>query len=76
MVRGIGRDDKWKEETIRNTSEAQFATEFECEFVGSVDTLLNPSKIRTMSHNNPVVSQNGLDMYEQDIKGKRLCNYG
>ena len=65
-----GRDDKWKEETIRNTSEAQFATEFECEFVGSVDTLLNPSKIRTMSHNNPVVSQNGLDMYEQPIKGR------
>ena len=65
-----GRDDKWKEETIRNTSEAQFATEFECEFVGSVDTLLNPSKIRTMSHNNPLVSQNGLDMYEQPIKGR------
>ena len=65
-----GRDDKWKEETIRNTSEAQFATEFECEFVGSVDTLLNPSKIRIMSHNTPVVSQNGLDMYEQPIKGR------
>ena len=65
-----GRDDKWKEETIRNTSEAQFATEFECEFVGSVDTLLNPSKIRTMSHMNPIVSQNGLDMYEQPIKGR------
>ena len=65
-----GRDDKWKEETIRNTSEAQFATEFECEFVGSVDTLLNPSKIRTKSHNNPLVSQNGLDMYEQPIKGR------
>ena len=65
-----GRDEKWKEETIRNTSEAQFATEFECEFVGSIDTLLNPSKIRTMSHSNPIVSQNGLDMYEQPIKGR------
>ena len=65
-----GRDEKWKEETIRNTSEAQFATEFECEFVGSVDTLLNPSKIRTMSHMNPIVSQAGLDMYERPIKGR------
>ena len=65
-----GRDDKWKEETIRNTSEAQFATEFECEFVGSVDTLLNPSKIRTMSHNNPLISNQGLDVYEQPQKGK------
>ena len=65
-----GRDDKWKEETIRNTSEAQFATEFECEFVGSIDTLINPSKIRILSHNNPLVSNAGLDMYERPEKGK------
>jgi len=25
-----GRDEKWKEETIRNTSEEQFRQEFEC----------------------------------------------
>ena len=25
-----GRDEKWKEETIKNTSETQFRTEFEC----------------------------------------------
>ena len=65
-----GRDDKWKEETIRNTSEAQFATEFECEFVGSVDTLINPSKLRNLSHNTPLVSNEGLDMYERAEKGK------
>jgi len=65
-----GRDDKWREETIRNTSEAQFATEFECEFVGSIDTLINPSKIRILSHNNPLVSNAGLDMYERPEKGK------
>ena len=65
-----GRDDKWKQETIRNTSEAQFATEFECEFVGSVDTLLNPSKIRTLSYMNPIVSNQGLDMYAKPEKGK------
>jgi hypothetical protein len=64
-----GRDDKWREETIRNTSEAQFATEFECEFVGSIDTLINPSKIRMLSHNNPIVSNAGLDMYEKPEKG-------
>ena len=65
-----GRDEKWKEATIRNTSPEQFQQEFECEFLGSVDTLLNPSKIRTMSHDIPIVSQNGLDMYEQPIKGR------
>jgi len=65
-----GRDDKWREETIRNTSEAQFATEFECEFVGSIDTLINPSKIRMLSHNTPLVSNAGLDLYERPEKGK------
>ncbi len=29
-----GRDEKWKKETIANTSESQFNTEFECEFLG------------------------------------------
>ena len=36
-----GRDDKWKAQTIANTSAEQFKVEFECEFLGSVDTLLH-----------------------------------
>ena len=35
-----GRDEVWKEETIRNTSQSQFNSEFECEFLGSIDTLI------------------------------------
>ena len=58
-----GRDDAWKEQTIRNTSEAQFQTEFECEFLGSVDTLINASKIKTMAVVNPKRS-GSLDVYE------------
>ena len=65
-----GRDENWKAETIRNTSEAQFATEFECEFVGSVDTLINPSKLRNLSHDTPIVSNAGFDMYKRAEKGK------
>ena len=60
-----GRDEKWKEETIKNTSEAQFRTEFECEFLGSVDTLINASKLRMLSHQNPIKSNSGLDIYEE-----------
>jgi hypothetical protein len=41
-----GRDEQWKEQTIANTSEQQFKVEFECEFLGSVNTLINPSKLR------------------------------
>ena len=62
-----GRDEKWKEETIKNTSESQFATEFECEFLGSVDTLITASKIKSMPVVEPKRS-GGLDVYEMPKK--------
>jgi hypothetical protein len=49
-----GRDEKWKDETIANTSEEQFRTEFECDFVGSVHTLISPSKLKTLAYVDPV----------------------
>lgn len=63
-----GRDAAWKEETIRNTSERQFTQEFECEFLGSVDTLIAPSKLRAMVYEDPLTSNKGLDVYEEPIK--------
>ena len=59
-----GRDEEWKEQTIRNTSVEQFQTEFECEFLGSVDTLINPTKIKAMAVVDPRRSPMGLDVYE------------
>ena len=59
-----GRDEKWKKETIKNTSEQQFNTEFECEFLGSIDTLINPSKLRTLAYKTPLQSNAGLDVYK------------
>jgi len=64
-----GRDDKWREQTIANTSEQQFKIEFECEFLGSVDTLIAPSKLRTLVYENPIARSAGLDIYEDPIKG-------
>ena len=66
-----GRDEKWKQETIKNTSEQQFRTEFDCEFLGSVDTLINSAKLRTLSHNTPEQSSAGLDIHEMPRKGAR-----
>ncbi len=60
-----GRDEKWKEMTIRNTSEEQFSQEFECEFLGSIDTLINPAKIKVMPYMAPLQSQKGLDVFEK-----------
>ena len=59
-----GRDEKWKKSTIANTSEAQFKVEFECEFLGSVDTLIAPSKLRALVYENPKKRSAGLDVYE------------
>tara|TARA_B100001057_G_scaffold332681_1_gene333102 strand:- start:4856 stop:6508 length:1653 start_codon:yes stop_codon:yes gene_type:complete len=62
-----GRDEVWKEQTIKNTSEAQFKVEFECEFLGSVDTLISPSKLRTMAYHDPIKENRGLALFEQVI---------
>ena len=64
-----GRDAKWKEETIRNTSERQFTQEFECEFLGSVDTLITPSKLRSLVYDDPIKRNKGLDVYYEPIEG-------
>ncbi len=63
-----GRDEKWKKTTIKNTSEAQFKVEFECEFLGSVNTLIAPSKLRTLIYDNPIQRNAGLDVYENPIQ--------
>ena len=68
-----GRDEKWKQETIKNTSEVQFTQEFECEFIGSTHTLISATKLRTMVFKTPVFSKNGLDVYEEPIKNALYC---
>jgi len=61
-----GRDAKWKEETIANTSQRQFEQEFECNFLGSVDTLISASKLRAMVYDDPIQDNGkGLKVYEK-----------
>ena len=60
-----GRDEVWKEQTIANTSEQQFKIEFECEFLGSVDTLIAPSKLKTLVYESPLTTNAGLDIFQQ-----------
>ena len=63
-----GRDEKWRKQTIANTSEQQFKIEFECEFLGSVDTLIAPSKLRSFVYENPKQRNAGFDVYESPIE--------
>ena len=63
-----GRDAKWREQTVKNTSEQQFKVEFECEFLGSVDTLIDPAKLRSLAYEAPKTSNNSLDVYADPEK--------
>ncbi len=60
-----GRNEKWKKETIANTSEEQFRQEFECEFLGSAGTLIHPTKLRTLAHVTPMKKWQDVEIYEE-----------
>lgn len=66
-----GRDEKWKAETIANTSEDLFRQEHECLFLGSANTLIHPTKLRNLVHKRPTLSNTlGLKQYhapEKDV---------
>lgn len=67
-----GRDEKWKQETIANSSEDQFRTEFECEFLGSVNTLISPAKLKCMTFESPILKrEEGLKVYKKPEKDRQ-----
>ncbi len=66
-----GRDEKWKKETIRNTSPEQFRTEFDCEFIGSTNTLVNASKLKCLAFRAPLhTTDEGLKIYEKPVEDR------
>lgn len=50
-----GRDDEWKEQTIRNTSQLQFDQEYGNSFLGSGNTLLSSSYLMSLQHEDPII---------------------
>lgn len=64
-----GRDEKWRQEQISNTSEEQFRVEFECEFIGSSNTLISGAKLRTLTFTNPKYRKDNFDVYENPQQG-------
>ena len=48
----------------------QFQSEFECEFLGSIDTLIAPSKIKTTPYIPPIESKVVLQMFQRPEKDK------
>tara|TARA_R100000008_G_scaffold86402_2_gene79354 strand:+ start:3172 stop:4830 length:1659 start_codon:yes stop_codon:yes gene_type:complete len=65
------RDEAWKQEIIANTNEQQFQTEFECDFVGSQNTLIESSKLRALNWCEPSErNADGLWVYEKPKEGR------
>lgn len=63
-----GRDEVWRQETVANTSEEQFRVEFECDFVGSVNTLIAPHKLHSLTFQPPIKqNEEGLKVYQDPI---------
>lgn len=69
------RDEEWKRETIRNSSERQFQEEFICDFVGSTNTLISSQKLNALVWKKPISKTNdGLTIMEtvpETVEGKR-----
>jgi hypothetical protein len=68
-----GRDEEWKRQMIINTNEIQFAQEHECEFLGSVHTLISGLKLRSLINTwkRPIALEEGgsLRIYEHPQRG-------
>ncbi|MBT4661049.1 MAG: terminase [Candidatus Marinimicrobia bacterium] len=69
-----GRDEEWKKQTIANTSEDQFQTEFECDFVGSSSTLISTHKLKCLAYKTPLQkNDDGLSIYQEPKKDNFYC---
>lgn len=66
-----GRNEAWREETIANTSERQFSQEFECEFLGSSNTLISAKKLQQLVWKDPLHKYENLDVYYEPIENHK-----
>ena len=60
-----GRDEEWKKQTIKNTSEDQFRVEFECEFLGSSNTLIHPTKLGALVFHEPIHKAESVKIFKE-----------
>ena len=66
-----GRDAAWKEMTKKALgSDRLWLAEYECEFLGSEDTLILPNKLSSLVYDDPkLTTVDGLNIYKEPEKG-------
>lgn len=65
-----GKDDHWREETIANIGETRFNVEYNCEFMGSSNTLIAPDILKRLRWADPVLTDKFLKIYQKPESGK------
>ena len=59
------RDAAWKAQEIAIMGEEKFRQEHECEFIGSQNTLISPTKLKELSYSTPLSKTQCLSIYEE-----------
>lgn len=67
-----GRDEAFREETRRNVGELLWDQEYECNFLGSSQTLISGQRLRRLitEMRVPINSDDHLDIYEHPVEEK------
>ena len=63
-----GRDEKWKAETISNTSELQFEQEYGNNFLGTANTLVSSNCLLSLKPEHPQKIELGVNYYQAPQK--------
>ena len=63
-----GRDDKWKAETVANTSELQFEQEFGNTFHGRGNTLISANHLLAQASVEPEFFKDNVWIYKQPVR--------
>ena len=63
-----GRDEKWKESTIANTSELQFEQEFGNSFLGTGNTLINANTLLGLQGHDALWTRDNVYLYQEPKK--------
>lgn len=64
------RDDKWRDETIANIGETRFNVEYNCEFMGSSNTLISPDHLKRLRWADPIITDKDLRIYKKPEDGR------
>tara|TARA_B110000285_G_scaffold51012_1_gene57951 strand:- start:278 stop:1867 length:1590 start_codon:yes stop_codon:yes gene_type:complete len=63
-----GRDEKWKAQTIANTSELQFEQEFGNSFLGTGNTLISANCLLGLQGQDPLWHRENVYLYQEPIE--------